>query len=350
MIKPDLYLIILILFLYLIGIFIASGIILANPDGILKGFYTFYKYLLLNIFFPVLAFIFFSSLKWQTIRKLTPFLFFLSLFFLILAFIPIFKLHGQTTARWVKLGFISFQPAELAKFSTLLFLSFSVSLLRKDRTYFWISIFIIGLVSFLIFIQPALSNLVIFLTTIIGSLLSIKYSYKYIIIVLIIMLFIVGLSFSQEYRIKRILGIIKGDEKGIAFQLKQTRLAISSGGLLGKGLGNSEFKIIGVPLMLTDSIFAIYAEETGFLGSLVLISLILLLILRIFNKAIRITNEEKKFFCYGVGCWLSSQAFIHIISNILLTTGIPLPFISYGPSSQLVIMAALGIINNLENS
>jgi cell division protein FtsW len=350
MFKFDLYLITLICLLYLIGSFIAYEITLANLDNISGGLNTFYKYLLLNIFFPILGFIFFSLIKWRIIKRLAPILLFLSMLFLILAFIPIFKLPGQTTARWFKLGFISFQPAEFIKFSALLFLAFLVPLFIKDKTYFWISIFIIGLISFLIFIQPALSNLIIFLVSISAGLLSVRYSNKYLLVLFMIMILIIGLSFSQEYRIKRILGIIKGDEKGIAFQLKQTRLAISSGGLFGKGLGNSEFKIIGIPLMLTDSIFAIYAEETGFIGSLILISLILLLVLRIFAKAHKITDEEKKFFCYGVGCWISIQAFIHIISNVFLTTGVPLPFISYGPSSQLAIMSALGIINNIENS
>ena len=348
MLKLDLYLIILISILYIIGTFIVYEITLANPG--IKSLNVFYKYLLLNVFFPILGFVFFSLLKWQTIKKLSPILLLISFIFLVLAFIPIFKLPGQTTARWFKLGFISFQPAEFIKFSVLLFLAFSVSLIKKDKTYFWISIFIIGLISFLIFIQPALSNLIIFLASISAGFLSVRYHHKYFLFILIIMVLIASLSLSQEYRIKRILGILKGDEKGTAFQLRQARLAISSGGILGKGLGKSEFKIIGIPLMLTDSIFAIYAEETGFIGSLILISLILLLVFRIFYKAIKISNEEKKFFCYGVGCWISAQAFVHIISNLFLTTGIPLPFISYGPSSQFAIMSALGIINNLENS
>ncbi len=350
MFKIDFYLLILIFSLYIIGIFTVYGITLTRPESILNGLYTFYKYLLLNVFFPVLFFIFFSLFKWQALKKIAPFLLFISVLFLVLAFIPIFKLPNQPTARWFKLGFISFQPTEFVKFSTLLFFAFCIPLIKKDKFYFWFGIFIIGFISFLILKQPALSNLIIFLISIFAGLLSIKYSYKHFLILLIIMILIIGLSFSQEYRVKRILGIIKGDEKGLGFQLKQTRLAISSGGILGKGLGKSEFKVIGIPLMLTDSIFAIYAEETGFIGSLVLVLLIILLVLRIFSKANKITNEEKKFFCYGVGCWISAQAFIHIISNLILTTGIPLPFISYGPSSQLAIMSALGIINNLENS
>ncbi len=350
MIKLDLFLIFLILLLYLIGFYTAYGITLVNQKNLNSGFNFFIRYIILNIFLPLCVFVILSFIKWQTLKKLTPFLFFLSLLFLILAFIPIFKLPGQNTARWFNLGPISFQPTEFIKFSTLLFLAFLVPLIKKDKDYLIFSILVIAVISILIFKQPALSNLLIFLVSIIGAFISIKFSYRNLILIGLLIITLIFLSFFQEYRIKRIIGIIKGDEKGIAFQLKQTKSAISSGGLLGKGLGNSDFKVIGIPLMMTDSIFAIYAEETGFVGSLFLISLFILLVLKIFYKANQAKDESKKFFAYGVGCWISAQAFIHIVSNILITTGVPLPFISYGPSSQLSIMASLGIINNLENS
>jgi cell division protein FtsW (lipid II flippase) len=100
--------------------------------------------------------------------------------------------------------------------------------------------------------------------------------------------------------------------------------------------------------MISDNIFSIYAEEFGFIGSIFLIFVFLILIFRIFNIGINNKNDSQKFFIFAIGCWLSSQVFIHIISNLLITTGVPLPFFSYGPSSQLALMVSLGIINSLK--
>jgi cell division protein FtsW (lipid II flippase) len=151
-----------------------------------------------------------------------------------------------------------------------------------------------------------------------------------------------------SYRLERIKNIFNFDEKNIGYQLKQSRLAIGSGGILGKGLGKSEVKLIHLPLMISDNIFSIYAEEFGFIGSIFLIFVFLILIFRIFNIGINNKNDSQKFFIFAIGCWLSSQVFIHIISNLLITTGVPLPFFSYGPSSQLALMVSLGIINSLK--
>jgi len=345
-----------LLFLIIISLTIGGAFVFYEVSSVLfvksqsKINFLFIKFLLGNIFLPFLFFFIFSLMKWKFLRKITPFLFLASFIFLILSFLWFFKLPGQSTARWFYFKGFSFQPVEFLKIFALLFLAFLIPLIKKDKFYFLLSAIIIGFILFLIYKQPALSNLIIFICGIVGGFLGVRFSYKNLIFIGLLILAIILIGFTQEYRIKRVLGILGGDEKGVAYQLRQTRLAISSGGLFGKGIGNSEFKLLGIPLMISDSIFAIYAEETGFIGSLGLIITFLFLVYWIFNKAKRVNNEEKKFFAYGFGTMLSSQVFIHIFSNIILTTGIPLPFFSYGPSNMISLMIGLGIINSLEHS
>ncbi len=349
--KIDLTLFSILLILTFLGLYTFYGIylVLSAKDHSQYG-NLFLKFLLGNIFLPYIIFFIFSLLTWKTIKKITLPLFIFSLIFTILAFLPFFQLPNQPTARWFYFQNISFQPTEFLKISTLLLMAFLINLIKRNKDYFFISLFILGFCGFLIYKQPALTNLIIFILAIVGGFLGVKFSFRNVLIVgiLIVIIFLVGLT--QEFRLKRVLGILSGDEINIAFQLRQTRLAISSGGLFGKGIGNSEFKLIGVPLMMTDSIFAIFAEETGFIGSLILISLFLSLIFYIFNLGRKVNNEEKKFFAYGFGTMISVQVFIHIASNTILTTGVPLPFFSYGPSNIIALMIGFGIINSLKYS
>lgn len=310
--------------------------------------YLFLKFVLGNILLPFALFFIFSLLNWQIIKKITLPFFIVSLIFTLLAFLPFFKLPGQETARWFYFKNISFQPVEFLKISSLLLIAFSLPLFKKGRDYLYIIIGLIIGICFIIYKQPALSNLFIFLSGIIGGFLGLKFSFRNFSIIILIVIIILMIGLTQEYRLKRLLGVLNNEK--IAYQLKQSRLAISSGGIFGKGVGKSEFKLIGIPLMMTDSIFAIYAEETGFIGSLTLILVFMLLLIIIFRKAKLVKNESKKFFAYGFGTMLSVQIYIHIISNLLITTGIPLPFFSYGPSNITALMIGFGIINSLEFS
>lgn len=348
--KIDFQLIFFILILTILGLYTFYGIykVLSAKNPELYG-YLFLKYILGNIFLPFIFFLLFASFKWNFIRRITLPCFILFLILTLLPFIPQLKLPGQNSARWLYFKGISLQPVEFLKIFTLLLISFLIPLSKRDRDYLFIIIGLIVFIGFIIFKQPALSNLIIFLVGIIGGFLGSRFSFRNLFIIFLIFVFIFTLSLTQEYRIKRILGILTNEEN-IAFQLKQSRSAISSGGLFGKGLGKSEFKLIGIPLMMTDSVFAIYAEETGFIGSLILICLFLFLIFLILKKANLIKSEEKKFFAYSFGIMLSAQVYIHIIANIIITTGVPLPFFSYGPSNIISLMIGFGIINSLEYS
>lgn len=327
-----------------------------------KNFGNQYHFLLQffikNVILGTLAFFVFTFFSWSTLRRLSFFLFLLSVVALLLAFSPAFRPADQTTARWLDLKFISFQPSEFIKLTLLLWLSFLLPQLQKvfkaphQRSLTLLAV--IGLVSVLIYLQPALSNLLIIWATIFAGYLSLKPTLRELSpFILLVVIFLV-VSPLWSYRLQRILAHFERGytQSEINFQKEQTKLAVGSGGILGRGVGKSKVKLIGIPLMITDSIFAIYAEETGFVGSILLIAVLLTLVLLIIKKPDNFSSSEKKFFAYGCATWICAQAFIHIASNVGLipTTGVPLPFFSYGPSSQIALMSALGILANLENS
>jgi cell division protein FtsW len=257
----------------------------------------------------------------------------------------------------VNLEYISFQPSEVLKPLAILFFIYVLSNMKKislkQKIIFFIIFSLILLIP--IYLQPSLTNVLIIFSSITVVFVNYLKSTKEVIIsglfFLIIALALVLIGNFWGYRKERFISFFTGGKmhQEKYFQVEQSILAASSGGFWGKGLGKSDIKIIGLPEMFTDSIFAIYAEETGFIGSVILIFLFFLLISRIIFLAIK-RDDWKRPFCLGVAVWLSLQTFLHISSNIglFVPTGVVLPLFSYGPSSQLATYFSLGIISRNE--
>ena len=131
-----------------------------------------------------------------------------------------------------------------------------------------------------------------------------------------------------------------------SYHVHQILLSLGSGGLFGQGLGQGKQKYAYLPEVATDSIFAVIAEELGFIGATVVIILLALLVFRCFNIAARADDLRGKLLAGGVGGWLGIQTLINLggIVSLIPLTGIPLPLISYGGSSLLVTLTALGLV------
>jgi len=153
------------------------------------------------------------------------------------------------------------------------------------------------------------------------------------------------------YRFNRILVFLNPelDPMGIGYQIKHALIAIGSGGIFGSGLGLSLQKFGFLPHSISDSIFAIFAEETGFLGSLVLVLLYLVFFWRGLKIGKQTGDNFSKFCAFGTTFWITLQAFVNIGSmiGILPLTGIPLPFISYGGSALISELIGVGILFNI---
>ncbi|MEK7503124.1 MAG: putative lipid II flippase FtsW [Patescibacteria group bacterium] len=264
-------------------------------------------------------------------------------------------LHGGAR-RWLSLGPISFQPSEFLKFAFVAYLASWLESRGKNIGSFKFGLlpFIImsGFVaSFLIF-QPDIGTLLVILSAVFFMFFASGGNWKQMgVLILVAIASLAILVALEPYRRDRIAVFLnpQSDVQGKGYQLNQALIAIGSGGIFGKGFGFSYQKFGNLPEILGDSIFAILAEELGFLGSMA----VLLLFLFIFLRGVYIINRIRDRFgqLLGMGILFTVvfQALINIaaIVGLIPLTGIPLSFISYGSSALVIMMAEIGIFLNI---
>ncbi|PIZ53426.1 stage V sporulation protein E, partial [Candidatus Uhrbacteria bacterium CG_4_10_14_0_2_um_filter_41_7] len=159
---------------------------------------------------------------------------------------------------------------------------------------------------------------------------------------------------SSPYRAERFTTFMhpEYDPQGIGYQINQALLAIGSGGLMGRGYGHSLQKFQYLPEVIGDSIFAVMSEELGFIFTVSYLLLFLFLLYRGFKIAEGAEDAFGKYFTVGVMTWIGVQAFVNIgaMVSILPITGVPLPFLSYGGTSLIIILAAIGLVLNISRT
>jgi cell division protein FtsW len=162
------------------------------------------------------------------------------------------------------------------------------------------------------------------------------------------------LAFSDQYRVDRIEGFLDpwGNSNGEGYQLIQGYYALSNGGIFGVGLGASRARWFYLPNAHTDFIFAIIGEETGLIGALTVIGLFAALAIAGWLVAVRAPDRFGRMVAAGITAWLSFQALVNIggVLGVVPITGIALPFVSFGSTSLVVSMAALGVLVNIAQS
>ena len=276
------------------------------------------------------------------------------------------KVNGAT--RWIDLGFTTFQPSELAKILLILFFAKFIMMHAEDINdkVTLIKYAILSAIPLaLIIVEPNLSTtictaLVICLMIYIGGL-----SYKFIGTVLLILVPVAIIFLSivvqpdqkllKDYQQKRILAFLEPEkyESDEAYQQKNSVMAIGSGQLTGKGLNNNTTTSVKngnfISEPQTDFIFAIIGEELGFVGSCIVVALLLLIVIQCILVGIRSQDLAGRFICCGVGGLIGFQSFINIgvASKLLPNTGVPLPFVSYGLTSLVSLYVGIGFVLNV---
>jgi len=288
----------------------------------------------------------FVPLDW--VKKLSPPFLLVNFILLILVLLPGFSQETYGARRWVNLGSLNLQPTELIKLSLTLYLS---AWLSKQRSFFSFLI-ILGVILGLVMLQPDLGTALV----IIFSAITVYYVSGANLIYLIVV-GILGLASGSAfillspYRKTRLLTFLNParDPLGASYHIRQALIAIGSGGLFGLGLGQSRQKYQFLPQVTTDSIFAIIAEELGFFGAAVLIVALFSVILRGLKIAKYAPDIFSRLLAVGISAWLGIQTVINIAAMLALVplTGVPLPFISYGGSSLVVILTAVGLLLNI---
>lgn len=305
--------------------------------------------------FGLIGFFALNNFYYKNLKKLAvPFLI-ANIILLILIFTDLGVSH-RGASRWLDIGPFSIQPAEFLKLSFIIYVAAWLSNKKFDRqTSFFKGLLpftaVSGLITFLIFLQPATTIVIIILTAaLIVYFVGGAKIYHIASMVLLGILFFTALIYSSDYRRERVMTFLNGgDKQSSAYQINQTKTAIGSGGLLGTGFGKSTTKYKFLPEPIGDSIFAIIAEELGFVGAMSLILTFFILIWRSFSIAKKSSDQFAKLMVIGFASIIAIQTFIHIaaISGILPLTGVPLPFISYGGTSLAVFLTMTGIIGNI---
>ncbi len=294
------------------------------------------------------------SLKWEPVGfSLTPYLFGLTLFLLV--FVLFFGVERNFSRRWIDLApgplYVSFQPSELAKWVMILVLAaaldrYANSLDRFVRCFIPICL-VAGLVVGLIILEDfGTAAFIAMMTLILLVLGGVRIWYLLSPLPVVLPLFAAAVMTSQT-RVNRIISFL--DPTRMAYQAHQSLIAISTGGLLGKGLGRGVIKYGHLPEDTTDFIFAIIAEEMGFLGCVFVILLFVLFAWAGILAAMRCRDRFGRLAAGGIVLAITLQAVINIgvVTVVLPTKGIPLPFISAGGTSMLLTAAAVGVLLNI---
>ncbi len=272
--------------------------------------------------------------------------------FLIAVFLPGIGVQLNGAHRWINLGFTLFQPAEFYKFAVIIF--FASWMIKHQRLGAFL--IFVGLPALLIILQPDLGSLLVVLWISFGMYFLAYGSIRKLLpfFGLGILLMIIAIIISP-YRLQRLTTYLnpEKDPYGAGFHVRQVTIALGSGGMMGKGIGNSHQKYLYIPEASSDSIFAVVAEEVGFVGSVFLISLFgyfiyLLYLLTGMTKP----NSFERLVGYGIMLWISGQIVLNLAAVVALVplTGIPLPFFSYGGSSLLMLFFIIGVLLQISHT
>jgi len=356
--KPDYFL------LAIFAIVVVFGLIMLSSASSVKAFreydsayYFFWHQIIMGLVPGLVFFVFFLNFDYRRLEKLTILFFIGSIILLIAVFIPGLGVKYGSAQSWLNIGGISFQPSEIVKLGLILSLAGWFAYRGREKNQdFWNGLFpfaiCLGLISLPIILQPDLGTLavVVIISFNIYFMAGARLSH-------ILGLFAAGLGAfgiliaQAPYRAARLMTFLHPeiDPQGAGYHINQAFLAIGSGGWLGLGFGQSRQKFAYLPEVMGDSIFAIIAEELGFIFAAGLVVLFILLAWRGLKLAKAVEDDYARLVVVGIIAWFTFQAFFNIAAMVGLMplTGIPLPFVSYGGTALAISLAGAGILLNI---
>lgn len=315
-----------------------------------------FNHLVLGVGMGIVACLITANVDYRRWKRLAPYLFALALAITALVFVPLLgETHGGGT-RWILIGRISFQPSEALKIGTVLMAAAYFGAFRAQVQTFRYGLLgfgaILALPALLLILQPDLGTLGIISIAVLAVYISAGARFRDIAIVICVALLALGtLALTRPYVYDRVMTFFDPgkSERAEGYQIKQSLIAIGSGGLFGRGFGQGIQKFRYLPEPMGDSIFAVAAEETGFVGGSTLVILFLLFALRGFAVSARAPDMFGALLGVGIATYLASEAFINIASmlGVAPLTGVPLTFVSQGGSAMLISLASVGILINI---
>jgi cell division protein FtsW len=312
-------------------------------------------YLLAGIFMMLVA----MAVDMQTLKKLSKPIMAFSVLLLVLVLIPNVGRETAGARRWFKIGPLNFQPSEFAKIAIMVYLADLLS--RKEKTIksfvhgYLPPILVLGAVLGLVLLEPDLGTAIAI--SAVGMMMLFVSGVRPLYLLSSILASIPALYvllFRVPYRRKRMMIFLNpwSDKRGAGFQIIQSFIALGSGGLLGVGLGQSKQKLFYLPASHTDFIFSIIGEELGFIGAASVVILFILFVWEGMKITFKANGQFEKLLSMALVCLVALEAVINIgvTAGVLPTKGLPLPFISYGGTSLIFHLTAVGLLLNIAKS
>ena len=292
----------------------------------------------------------------QVWRTLGPLMLFVGLALLLVVLIPSVGHEVNGSRRWIRFGVMNMQVSEPARLCFIIYLAGYLvrrnKAVREEFVGFLRPMLLLSLACAALLAEPDFGAAVVLLATALTMLFVAGARFRDFLLFFTVATAGMGLlAVASPYRMQRLTGFLDpwADPFDSGFQLTQSLIAIGRGEWAGVGLGNSVQKLFYLPEAHTDFVFAVYAEEFGLIGSILLIGVFFALLWRVLKISIRAVNAERFFEAYlaiGLGTWLGLQAFINVGVNmgILPTKGLTLPLVSYGRSSMIITMIAIALL------
>ena len=346
----------LVLTLLLGGLVVLASASISISDGSFGRPFYFVERQLLAISIGTLSGLICLFVPMRIWCKLGPLMLLLGIVLLLVVLVPGVGHTVNGSTRWVRFGVMNLQVSEPARLCLLMYLAGYLvrrnKSLREEFGGFLRPMVVLILACGLLLAEPDFGAAIVLLATALTMLFVAGARWRdFLLFFGMAVIGMATLAITSAYRMKRLTGFLDpwADPFNSGFQLTQSLIAIGRGEWLGVGLGNGVQKLFYLPEAHTDFVFAVFAEEFGLLGSLLMIALFLALVWRIFRLAVRASDAERFFeshLAVGLGTWLGLQAFINIGVNmgLLPTKGLTLPLISYGRSSIIIAMISIGLL------
>ncbi|MGQ9746997.1 MAG: putative lipid II flippase FtsW [Candidatus Caldatribacteriaceae bacterium] len=345
-------------------ILLLFGVVMVLSSSMTTGLYAygdafyFFRRHLKGVVLGIVVGIVTTFLPLSRLKRWSKFFLLLVLILLVMVFVPGVGRQGAGVYRWIRLGVFNFQPSELAKLAVVLYMADALTSYQDRVEDFWRGVvpffIVVGIICLLILMEPNLGTAVFLLLLTFVMLFLGGGKIKHLLLVWAVLapigVFLV-VVWGKEYWMDRFMAFLDPwkDPQGRGFHVIQSLIALGSGGIWGRGLGESRQKFFFLPDRHTDFIYAIVGEELGFLGTFFLVVLLGIILWRGWRIAIGAQDEFRCLLSMGIVAMIILQAFVNMgaVLRLLPITGITFPFLSYGNSSLLILCAAVGILFNI---
>ena len=312
-----------------------------------------------GLFAGTVVMIIVSRLDSQIWKKSAFWLLLIAIIINILVLVPGIGFEHAGAQRWIKLGAVSFQTSEMLKLAFIIyFAAWVAGVKEKMKTFYWgfLPLLVLFAISAVLLLkQPDTDNLILIIIAGVAMFIAAGGKWRYVFsILLAVIIGLALLAYARPYVMQRITTFLnpQTDIQGASYQVQQSLIAVGSGGLFGRGFGQSVQKFTYLPEPVGDSIFAVAAEEFGFVGSVFLLMMFVLFATRGLKIASGTTNIFGRLTVVGIVIMITSQAFINIgaMLGVIPLSGITLPFVSHGGTSLFVTLLEVGIVLSISRT